>query len=355
MANLLKKLFAAMACLAVAALFLLWMGLNVFLPATAKKFPELTASSQMDIRGQIHVHSLKSHDSRGTFEEIARAANASGVRWIILTDHENPSAQKQKESSRVIDGVLFIFGTETSQGASLLTAPETNGGQLSVCGHIERLDHSNMCDNVDALEIVNLHANAVQEKRRLGLNLFFAPHRFYDTLNFVLPSNFEVWHRLATKQGRIIPIVAGPDAHANQKILGTTIDTYDIMFHLVSTHVMLEKNEGLSEETLFRAIHGGRTYVSFDYLGDPTGFRFYAEENGPPMPQTASQRERKLIARMATPDKGAEIKFFHGNQVVSARTDALGGFVENPDPGFWRVVAYKDGRPWIISGFILVR
>jgi hypothetical protein len=60
------------------------------------------------VRGAYHVHSTRS-DGRGTVEEIAQAARASGLQFVVLADHNQPP-----EPPRYIEGVLVIYGVELS-------------------------------------------------------------------------------------------------------------------------------------------------------------------------------------------------------------------------------------------------
>jgi hypothetical protein len=60
-------------------------------------------------RGAYHVHSTAS-DGRGTPTEIAGAAKAAGLQFVIITDHN----QAQPPPPAYVDGVLLIYGSEVS-------------------------------------------------------------------------------------------------------------------------------------------------------------------------------------------------------------------------------------------------
>lgn len=51
------------------------------------------------------------------------------------------------------------------------------------------------------------------------------------------------------------------------------LDTYENSFRTVSTHILAEK---LDEEVVRKALKAGHAYVSFDWMCDPTGFRYVA-------------------------------------------------------------------------------
>ena len=81
--------------------------------ARASKTPVSLPSAFTDYRAAIHVHSLLSHDSRATVDEIVTAAKKVGVRVIMFTEHPAPHRDYFKEGHRgMVDGVLLIPGAE---------------------------------------------------------------------------------------------------------------------------------------------------------------------------------------------------------------------------------------------------
>jgi hypothetical protein len=66
-------------------------------------------SAFTDYRAAMHVHSLLSHDSRATVDEIIAAAKKVGVKVILFTEHPAPPRDYFKEGHRgMVDGVLLI-------------------------------------------------------------------------------------------------------------------------------------------------------------------------------------------------------------------------------------------------------
>jgi len=61
------------------------------------------------VRGAYHVHTTRS-DGRGTLDEVVRAARESGLRFVVVTDHEVLAPEEQGYR----DGVLVVKGTEIS-------------------------------------------------------------------------------------------------------------------------------------------------------------------------------------------------------------------------------------------------
>ena len=69
----------------------------------------------LDYRANVHVHSLLSHDSRGTIEEIVAAAKATGTRVLMFTEHPSERYDYFKDGHQGMkDGVLLIPGAETN-------------------------------------------------------------------------------------------------------------------------------------------------------------------------------------------------------------------------------------------------
>lgn len=94
---------AALAIVVLVALVVAWS------PAPV---PLATVAGQPTLwRGVYHVHSTRS-DGSGTPEDIARAAAARGLEFVILTDHGDGT--RPPDAPRYVDGVLLIDALEIS-------------------------------------------------------------------------------------------------------------------------------------------------------------------------------------------------------------------------------------------------
>ena len=67
--------------------------------------------SLTDYAGVIHLHSAYSFDGRTPVAEIIKAANKSGVDFLLLTDHSTLQARKDGFEGWH-DGTLLIVGEE---------------------------------------------------------------------------------------------------------------------------------------------------------------------------------------------------------------------------------------------------
>src|SRR3954462_1971615 len=67
-----------------------------------------------DYRANLHVHSVLSHDSRGSLAEILAAARKVGTRIPLFTEHPAETYDYFADGHRgEKDGVLLIPGAET--------------------------------------------------------------------------------------------------------------------------------------------------------------------------------------------------------------------------------------------------
>lgn len=357
-----------------------------------------------DHKGVIHVHSFLGGHSAGTFADITRAAQSNGLAFVVMTEHPSGDYDTRALTLRgVRGGVLFVAGNETSESDAdrFLTfggtatgeasaAPSSTqesidrakaAGQLVFVAHPETFRSWGAARGFDGMEIYNLHANAKQINRPL---LFFDglwsyrryPHllwtRFYESP----AANLRLFDELTGGEGgRKIVAIAGNDAHANvglalQDLAGHTLfalklDPYERTFQVVRTHVLVERDRPLNEETLLSALARGHAYVSFDILCDASGFRFTATDG-------AQQQQRLMgdeIARsgagvklsVTTPVK-SRIEIIRNGQVVSGAQGAAAHEWTTNEAGVYRVVCYLpqlpaplDAKPWIISNPIYVR
>ena len=103
-----RRLRLARALAAVAGLYIvagLWLR-----PASPIHLPPSAGQPRL-WRGAYHVHSNRS-DGSGTPEQIAGAAAAAGLHFVILTDHGNGT--RRPDPPRYVDGVLLLDGVEIS-------------------------------------------------------------------------------------------------------------------------------------------------------------------------------------------------------------------------------------------------
>jgi hypothetical protein len=139
-----------------------------------------------------------------------------------------------------------------------------------------------------------------------------------------------------------------------KELMRRVLDPYPVSFHYVSTHVLAkEKTSG----SLWRALREGRTYVAFDWIAEPLGTAFIAEDGrniwniG-----DAVQLSPKLNFKVALPIP-ANIRLMRDGNVVAKTVGRELRFTPN-EPGVYRVEASVmlagEERPWIYTGAIRV-
>jgi len=133
-----------------------------------------------DVRSLLHVHSLFSHDSRSTLDEVVAGAKEAGARVILFSEHPAKHYDYVKDGHRGMkDGVLVIPGAETG---GFLAWPKTSiqdqktdspqafadlvlstGGQIFLCHLEERMDWE--ISGLTGSEIYNTHADFKDEPK----------------------------------------------------------------------------------------------------------------------------------------------------------------------------------------------
>jgi hypothetical protein len=311
----------------------------------------------------------------------------------------------------------------------------STGGHIFLCHLEERMDWQ--IANLTGSEIYNIHADYKDETRflaslRLPLALFkmvesvekYPQEVFGATLDY--PADYlKRYDELC----QIVPhtAVAGNDAHHNQAyrakvldggellvedalgeqvarldpkkflpvglltagrkpgdvILDIDFDPYERSFRHVSTHLLMNE---LTEAAVRDALTAGRAYVAFDWLADPTGFVYQAEQetisepsplgrgqgegalNTGDLPTDANAPKRwpmgsevpftKTLRLRAEAPLEATFKLFrNGEQVLTQTGTALDHVVDQPGIyrlELWLTLAGED-RPWILTNPIYVR
>jgi hypothetical protein len=340
-----------------------------------------TSSPLVDFRGIVHCHSLYSHDSNTPLEEIRDAAEATGVGFVVVTDHTNPAAFEH--GWRGMHGrTLFLLGQEISRRGSILavgtkrlvdpadkSTPEIladvrAAGGLPFIGHFEKTEIAGLEDFV-GVGIVNLHA-AWRERgvggwaSAIGNLLYsgrsFPEEVFQETLAYVplVRSNLARWDELTLRRRTVA--ISETDAHGNVRFLGLAIDTYDRLFRVVSTHVL---SRVLDEESILAALEAGHAYVAFDGYAPSCGFAFEALSHTRVVAMQGDEVDLAggldLVATFPSP---ASLKLVrNGITIAAEQGERLSRSVDLP--GVYRVEAWLrirgEERPWIFSNPIYVR
>jgi hypothetical protein len=151
----------------------------------------------------------------------------------------------------------------------------------------------------------------------------------------------------------IKPMVSGKQP--GDLVFELDLDPYERSFRHVSTHLLMNE---VTRDSVWQALKGGRAYVAFDWMSDPTGFVFRADRGdegwtiGDEVPA-----DGELRLRAAAPLAG-KIKLIRNGEVISENE---GSTLETTvsEPGVYRAEVWLtlagEPRPWILTSPIYVR
>ena len=350
--------------------------------------------SYFEYAGNPHVHSSYS-DGTLLHAEIARAASAAGLNFVIVTDHnlwvngldgytdgvavligqELHNVRRQPQSSHLLafnanaelapkagDPQQLINTINERGGSAFLAHPFEYGSRIR-----EGLEAIPWIDwevsGYTGLEIWNYMSEFKSLLRSRLAALFYMQ---FPALGIVGPfrATLKKWDELLM-QGHRVAAIGSADAH------GTTYTTighqknkifpYKYLFRCVNTHILTEQPlNGMidhDKNLIYAALRSGHTWASYDLPASTAGFRFTARSGanqgimGDEMARTGATI---FVVQVPQP---ASIRLVR-NGKTAAR--AQGTYLRHTtaEPGAYRVEAhlpYKLGRRgWIFSSPITI-
>jgi hypothetical protein len=359
----------------------------------AKLSQVMSESMLHDLAGVIHVHSLYS-DGTGTVAEIAGAAAANDLDFLLLTDHDTLRA-KQNGEEGWHGSVLVLVGEEVSpargghylafgidrvidhkglDGHAIIDQVNERGG-FGFLSHpfskgSERFNRAPMSWSAmdsagyTGLELWSFVTDGAEKISRISdvFRFIATPGRFVDQPPSV---NLETWDRLCA--GRRCVALGGIDAHQIGIRVGNRVPlrlmAYKRSFRYLRTHLLTE--ESLTgefepdQEAVFGALRAGHAYIAMDALAAASGFRFSGESGNQAliMGDEAVAGDGSWMLRAEVP-RPAHLRLLRdGEEIFSNTGRALEHQVEGP--GVFRIEAHLEvkGRPhtWILSNPIYLR
>jgi len=311
---------------------------------------------------------------------------------------------------------MLVYPTRSMKGHSS-TPPQPfvdllhEDGGLTFVSHLEeRLDWE--LDRLTGNEIYNTHADLMEEQRFLTMfknplalvRLLPALQRYpQETFAAIqdYPSDYmKAWDRWCQKAPHTG--VAANDSHHNQayygivsddgklivedalgkeiatidpeevapvkflvgnrepgsKVMEIDLDPYDRSYGHVSTHLLMNE---VTQEAVWDALKAGRAYVGFDWMADPSGFVYLAEQAGDESKRWPMGSELTLVDDLTLKAEApleVDWKLLKDGELVS---DSKGKTFEYDveGPGVYRIEAWLkfvgEPRPWIFSNPIYVR
>lgn len=336
------------------------------------------------VAGVIHVHTTLS-DGGGTPEEVIRAAQSTGLGFVVITDHNNADA---KSLEGYHDGVLVIVGSEVSTTAGHIlglgiAAPTyrfsgdaqdglddiADLGGFAVAAHPFSPRQDFRFEGFDlpgdwGLELINGDSEwRGAGPRLLSSALVYGLNQRRSLLGLLNPPDEALrgWDALLAK--RHVVGLAGADAHSRLPLtrsLRLRFPSYEAMFALLQNHVLLERpltgQFEADRASVLEAIQKGRVYVGLDGLAPARAFSFVAESSkrtitmGGTIPPASDLRLRVSGQMPAS----AVIEMVRDGAVVATGEGSLD--VKAEGPGVYRVQVRVSGSnvPWLLSNPIYV-
>lgn len=320
----------------------------------------------VDYKGVVHVHSFLGGHSAGNFAEIISAAQTNELQFVIMTEH----TEKDFDTAAMTlqgthGGVLFVNGNEVSaaNGDRSLVLP----GDVSIVAYPEEFKNWDT-PGLDGVEVYNVFTNARRVNPVVAFFDVLWSQRAYRDLIFALylqrpDASLKKWDQALTRSR--LTATGGNDAHANigvslkdssdKTLIGIQLDPYEVSFRLVRVHTLIERNKPLDVTSLIDAVRAGHCYIGFDFLGDPSGFMFEAENSSGRKIQgdeISLDGQTKLRVRSPIPGR---IVIFKDGAVFLDESGISGKELPITERGIYRVELYIATKPWIISNPIYVR
>ncbi|MCA9961932.1 MAG: CehA/McbA family metallohydrolase [Anaerolineales bacterium] len=322
-----------------------------------------------ELTGNMHMHTPYS-DGEIWHHEIAEAAIAAGLDFIIVTDHnvwvDGVEGYYENGNGRVLLLVgeevhhprrqpqashFLVYGAEkemypyAADAQQLIDETKAAGGYGFLAHPFEQPPvpliglpnlgwHDWEVDGYTGLEIWNYMSSFVDELklavRRLPVQnkllaqltaVYLALHpEKYITKPHV--ETLALWDQLLTAGKRIVA-VGNSDAHGTPMSFGPIhriIFPYEFLFRAVNTHLLLPEalNGDLTHDKrlVLTAIGKGHSWVGYDMIHPTEGFRFTGQGTNKGSVGDAIQLDVGATLQVKAPSK-AHIKLIHRGEVVA--------------------------------------
>lgn len=350
-----------------------------------------------EYRGNVHIHTLYS-DGTKWHAEVADAAIAAGLDFIIVTDHNVWVDEVEGYYRNEQGSVLLLVGEEVhdprlnpqrnhflAYGADCELAPHavspqklidrTNevGGYgflahpydraASLVGESEISWQDWDVENYAGLEIWNYMSNFKSHLTSLPKILWsvFQPERFIER---PLPETLSKWDALLA-EGRVVAAVGSSDAHGMTYRLGPlarVVFPYEYLFRAVNTHLVVEQPlTGELEKDkpiILDALGKGRGWIGYDLAQSTSGFRYSAQSKTKGIMGDILEMGSGATLQVLAPES-CDIRLIHQGRVVAEAKDDKGLTFLATESGAYRVeceIMYRGkDRGWIYSNPVYLR
>lgn len=333
-----------------------------------------------ELVGNMHVHSVYS-DGSGTYREIAAAAAAAKLNFVIVTDHNvRPTGlEGYHDQTLVLSGEelhnvrsqpqrnhLLVYGAEKDMAPytfgntrTLIRASRERDGVCYIAHPVERRSPIRPelaaipwtdwpPEGVHGLEIWNFMSEFKGLLWGWPAALIYAlkpewgvrgPYR----------ATLRLWDELLG-QGHRLAALGGADAHASTYTLGLLrrrVFPYDYLFRCVNTHILtrapLSGDIGTDKDLVYEALRAGRTWVGYDLPYPTRGFRCQARSgSATAVPGEELRRLGAINITITLPAAGEIHLLRDGHRILT--TSGTGMAYTSIEPGIYRVEVYRRFR-----------
>jgi len=327
-----------------------------------------------DFEGVLHVHTNVSYDAHGRFEDAVRIANAQGLDFVVITDHD--SLQALHEGKQGWHGAtLVLIGMEislpTGHYLALNVTQDINPKSMTMQQVIDEVTRQGGFGFIAHPHFKKHPWKEWNVKGFTGVELFNAARDVFDehfsqlvlwTLSQAPDSTYlsilkrpyypiRTWDALIERHGRVVGI-GSTDAHEFE-LFGLTFAPYELMFQLCRTYALLPSST-LTADGLYDALRKGHAYVGVPLVANPAGFSFMANDGSHVLgimgDEVALAPGLRLSAKLP---QTAELSLLKdGELIISTTADSWD--VPITEPGVYRLEASREGKPWIFSNPIYV-
>jgi hypothetical protein len=367
-------------------------------PAAAAPVPPHFEPTSFTVRGAYHVHSNRS-DGTGTLDEIATAAAAADLDFVIVTDHGDGTRKLDPPTYR--SGVLCLDGVEISTQHGHYVALEMKPAPYPLAGHpsdviedVQRLGGFGFAAHpgspkaalrwdsearFDGIEWLNADSEWRDEfLHSLGRVLLTYAFRPTETLAGLLDRPDEVMERWARAMAsRRVPAIAGADAHARlgfgqggdpyEGRVVARVPSYAVSFRAFSNHVLVDRpfsgDARADAATLLHGIRDGRMFTSVDGLARLSSFDARAVSGSSavrPGEYLDLSGTAVIDARVASPP-GTTLVVRRDGQVLHEVVSDRIRIDVGAQPGAYRIEAYlppdlrgSSSVPWLLTNPIYI-
>jgi len=348
--------------------------------------------------GNLHIHTPYS-DGEGSHLDIAHAALAAGLDFVVVTDHnvwvsgvEGYYRGGPRRSLLVLVGEevhdmrrdpqtnhMLVYGMErevaplASNPQALINAINEAGGLSFLAHPMEKaapLFHEPAISWVDwsvsdytGIELWNYMSEFKNylTSRRAALQAALNPDQY---ISGPPPETIALWDRLLA-EGKRVRIVGSADAHATRYSMGPisrVVFPYEYLFRCVNTHLVTPHaftgDVDHDKQVVYNALRLGHAYIGYDLPASTRGFRFTAQGLNASAIMGDRIRLGDGVTLQIVSPLVADVRLLKDGVRVHQELEGTHTTYIARDPGVYRVevyLSYKGKlRGWIFSNPIYI-